>query len=116
MVLRDGTVKVADFGIARIMTAAQKTMTQEALGSVHYISPEQARGSHIDARADIYSAGVVLYEMLTGRLPFDGDTPVAVALQHINATPLSPTEIDPEIPVGLEEITMKAMEIGRAHV
>ena len=109
MVLRDGTVKVADFGIARIMTAAQKTMTQEALGSVHYISPEQARGSHIDARADIYSAGVVLYEMLTGRLPFDGDTPVAVALQHINATPLSPTEIDPEIPVGLEEITMKAM-------
>ncbi len=109
MVLRDGTVKVADFGIARIMTAAQKTMTQEALGSVHYISPEQARGSHIDARADIYSAGVVLYEMITGRLPFDGDTPVAVALQHINATPLSPTEIDPEIPVGLEEITMKAM-------
>ena len=86
MVLRDGTVKVADFGIARIVSAAQKTMTQEVLGSVHYISPEQARGSHIDARADIYSAGVVLYEMLTGRLPFDGDTPVAVALQHINAT------------------------------
>ena len=109
MVLRDGTVKVADFGIARIVSAAQKTMTQEVLGSVHYISPEQARGSHIDARADIYSAGVVLYEMLTGRLPFDGDTPVAVALQHINATPLSPTEINPEIPVGLEEITMKAM-------
>ena len=70
MVLRDGSVKVADFGIARIMSAAQTTLTQEALGSVHYISPEQARGSHIDARADIYSAGVVLYEMLTGRLPF----------------------------------------------
>ena len=109
MVLRDGSVKVADFGIARVMSAAQATMTQEALGSVHYISPEQARGSHIDARADIYSAGVVLYEMLTGRLPFEGDTPVAVAIQHINATPLSPRELNPDIPAGLEEITMKAM-------
>ena len=110
MVLRDGSVKVADFGIARILSASQSsTLTQEALGSVHYISPEQARGSHIDARADIYSAGVVLYEMLTGRLPFDGDTPVSVALQHINATPLSPRELNPDIPVGLEEITLKAM-------
>lgn len=109
MVLRDGSVKVADFGIARVMSAAQTTLTQEALGSVHYISPEQARGSHIDARADIYSAGVVLYEMLTGRLPFDGDSPVSVAIQHINATPLSPRELNPEIPPGLEEITMKAM-------
>ena len=109
MVLRDGSVKVADFGIARIMSAAQNTLTQEALGSVHYISPEQARGSHIDARADIYSAGVVLYEMLTGRLPFDGDTPVSVAIQHISAKPISPREIIPDIPVGLEEITMKAM-------
>ena len=109
MVLRDGSVKVADFGIARIMSAAQNTMTQEALGSVHYISPEQARGSHIDARADIYSAGVVLYEMLTGRLPFDGDTPVSVAIQHISAKPMSPREIVPDIPIGLEEITMKAL-------
>ncbi|MDY3015141.1 MAG: Stk1 family PASTA domain-containing Ser/Thr kinase [Evtepia sp.] len=109
MVLRDGSVKVADFGIARIMSAAQNTLTQEALGSVHYISPEQARGSHIDARADIYSAGVVLYEMLTGRLPFDGDSPVSVAIQHINSTPMSPRELNPEIPLGLEEITMKAM-------
>ena len=109
MVLRDGSVKVADFGIARIMSAAQNTLTQETLGSVHYISPEQARGSHIDARADIYSAGVVLYEMLTGRLPFDGDSPVSVAIQHISATPLAPRELDPDIPEGLEEITMKAM-------
>ena len=110
MVLRDGSVKVADFGIARILSASQSsTLTQEALGSVHYISPEQARGSHIDARADLYSAGVVLYEMLTGRLPFDGDTPVSVALQHINSTPLSPRELNPDIPAGLEEITMKAM-------
>lgn len=109
MVLRDGSVKVADFGIARIMSAAQNTLTQEALGSVHYISPEQARGSHIDARADIYSAGVVLYEMLTGRLPFDGDSPVSVAIQHISAKPMSPRELIPDIPLGLEEITMKAM-------
>ena len=109
MVLRDGSVKVADFGIARIMSAAQNTLPQEALGSVHYISPEQARGSHIDARADIYSAGVVLYEMLTGRLPFDGESPVSVAIQHISAKPMSPREIVPDIPVGLEEITMKAM-------
>ena len=71
MVLRDGSIKVADFGIARLTSASQNTMTQEALGSVHYISPEQARGSHIDARSDIYSAGVVLYEMLTGRLPYE---------------------------------------------
>ena len=98
MVLRDGSVKVADFGIARLASAAQSTLTQEALGSVHYISPEQARGSHIDARSDLYSAGVVLYEMLTGRLPFEGDIPVSVAIQHINSIPLSPREIDPDIP------------------
>ena len=109
MVLRDGSVKVADFGIARVASGGHSTLTQEALGSVHYISPEQARGSHIDERSDLYSAGVVLYEMLTGRLPFEGDTPVAVAIQHINSIPLSPREIDPEIPEALEAITMKAM-------
>ena len=109
MVLRDGSVKVADFGIARVASGGHSTLTQEALGSVHYISPEQARGSHIDARSDLYSAGVVLYEMITGRLPFEGDTPVAVAIQHINSIPLSPREIDPAIPEALEAITMKAM-------
>ena len=109
MVLRDGSLKVADFGIARLTSAAQATLTQEALGSVHYISPEQARGSHIDARSDIYSAGVVLYEMITGRLPYEGDSPVSVAIQHINSIPLSPREIDPDIPEALEAITMKAM-------
>ena len=109
MVLRDGSVKVADFGIARLTNAAHSTLTQEALGSVHYISPEQARGSHIDARSDLYSAGVVLYEMLTGRLPFEGDSPVSVAIQHINSIPLTPREINPEIPEALEAITMKAM-------
>ncbi len=107
--LRDGSVKVADFGIARLTSAAQNTLTQEALGSVHYISPEQARGSYIDARSDIYSAGVVLYEMLTGRLPYEGDSPISVAIQHINSIPLSPREINPDIPEALEEITMKAM-------
>ncbi len=108
MVLRDGSVKVADFGIARF-TASQNTLTQEAFGSVHYISPEQAKGSRIDARADIYSAGVVLYEMLCGRLPFEGDSPVSVAIQHINSLPLSPRDINPDIPPALEEITLKAM-------
>ena len=109
MVLRDGSVKVADFGIARLASAAQNTLTQEALGSVHYISPEQARGSRIDARSDIYSAGVVLYEMLTGRLPYEGDTPVSVAIQHINSLPLAPREHNPDIPEALEAITLKAM-------
>lgn len=108
MVLRDGSVKVADFGIARIMDS-QKTMTQEAFGSVHYVSPEQAKGAHVDARSDIYSAGVVLYEMLTGCLPFDGDTAVSIAIQHINSVPTPPRELNPDIPVGMEQICMQAM-------
>ncbi len=109
MVLRDGSVKVTDFGIAQLASAAQNTMTQEAIGSVHYISPEQAKGSHVDCRTDIYSAGVVLYEMLTGRLPFEGDTPVAVAIQHIKSIPVPPRDLNPGVPQGLEAITMKAM-------
>ena len=108
MVLRDGSVKVADFGIACLQNTAQ-TMTQEALGSVHYISPEQARGERIDARSDIYSAGVVLYEMLTGRLPFEGDSAVSVAIQHLSSVPLSPRDIREDIPEALELICMKAM-------
>ena len=108
MVLRDGGVKVADFGIACLANAGQ-TLTQEALGSVHYISPEQARGDRIDARSDIYSAGVVLYEMLTGRLPFEGDSAVSVAIQHLSSVPLAPRDIDPSIPEPLELICVKAM-------
>ncbi len=108
MILRDSTVRVTDFGIARL-ESSQKTVTREAFGSVHYIAPEQAKGSKIDCRADIYSTGVVLYEMLTGRLPYEGDTPVSIAIQHINSLPLSPREINPEIPEALEKITMKAM-------
>lgn len=109
MVLKDGSVKVADFGIARLQST-QNTLTQEALGSVHYISPEQAKGSHVDARSDIYSLGVVMYEMLTSHLPFEGDSAVSVAIQHISAIPLMPREVNPEIPPGLESITMHAME------
>ena len=108
MVLRDGSVKVADFGIACLENSAQ-TLTQEALGSVHYISPEQARGDRTDARSDIYSAGVVLYEMLTGRLPFEGDSAVSVAIQHLSSIPLAPREINPDIPEQMELICMKAM-------
>lgn len=108
MVLRDGSVKVADFGIACLANQGE-TLTQEALGSVHYISPEQARGDRIDARSDIYSAGVVLYEMLTGRLPFEGDSAVSVAIQHLSSVPLAPRDIDPSIPEPLELICMKAM-------
>ncbi len=108
MILKDGSVKVADFGIARL-TATPNTLTQQTLGSVHYISPEQAKGSNIDARTDIYSLGVVMYEMLTGRLPFEGENAVSIAIQHISSIPLMPREINPDIPVGMETITMKAM-------
>ena len=109
MILKDGSVKVADFGIARLLSVSN-TLTQEALGSVHYISPEQAKGGHVDARSDIYSLGVVMYEMLTSRLPFVGDSPVSVAIQHRSAIPLMPRDINPDIPIGLEDITMHAME------
>ncbi len=108
MILRDGSVKVADFGIARL-SSTQNTLTQQTLGSVHYISPEQAKGSNVDARTDIYSLGVVMYEMLTGRLPFEGENAVSIAIQHISSIPLMPREINPDIPAGLEAITMKAM-------
>lgn len=112
MVLRDGSVKVADFGIARI-SDSQRTLTTETLGSVHYISPEQAKGSNVDGRSDLYSAGVVMYEMLTGRLPYEGDSAIGVALQHINSIPLSPRELKEDIPAGMEQIAMKCMAPNR---
>lgn len=108
MIDKDGSIKVADFGIARLENS-QNTLTTEALGSVHYISPEQAKGEPVDARSDIYSLGIVMYEMLTGKLPFDGDSPVAVAIQHINSSPTAPHELVPDIPESLEAITIKAM-------
>lgn len=108
MILKDGSIKVADFGIARI-SSAQNTLTREALGSVHYISPEQAKGSRVDCRSDLYSLGVVMYEMLTGKTPYDGETPVAVAIQHINGGARTPGELMSGIPLGIEQITMHAM-------
>ena len=112
-----GRAKLTDFGIARDVAATTRTFTGSnvVMGSVHYISPEQARGEHIDARSDIYSAGVVLYEMLTGRPPYDGDTPVSVAIQHINGHPTMPRELNPSIPLGLEQITMHAMTAELSH-
>ena len=108
MVLKNGSVKVADFGIAQVMTKSD-TMTKEALGSVHYISPEQAKGGRVDHRSDLYSLGVVMYEMIAGRPPFDGDTPVSVAIQHINGGAEKPSVFNPNIPEGLEQIIMRSM-------
>ncbi|MCH5206702.1 MAG: Stk1 family PASTA domain-containing Ser/Thr kinase [Oscillospiraceae bacterium] len=110
MLLRDGTIKVMDFGIARFNRENNKTMSEKTIGSVHYISPEQARGDITDERSDIYSVGVALYEMLTGKKPFDGDTPVAIALKHMQSTPKKPTEINETIPEGLEQIVLRAMQ------
>ncbi len=108
MVLKNGSVKVADFGIARMMSEGS-TLTKEALGSVHYISPEQAKGGRVDNRSDIYSLGVVMYEMMSGRPPYEGETPVSVAIQHINGGAILPSTLNPSIPNGLEQIIMKAM-------
>ena len=108
MVLKNGSVKVTDFGIARMMSKGN-TLTKEALGSVHYISPEQAKGGRVDNRSDIYSLGVVMYEMMSGRPPYDGETPVSVAIQHINGGAALPSTMNPNIPGGLEQIIMKAM-------
>ncbi len=108
MVLKNGSVKVTDFGIARMMSKGN-TLTKEALGSVHYISPEQAKGGRVDNRSDIYSLGVVMYEMMTGRPPYDGESPVSVAIQHINGGAVMPSTLNPNIPGGLEQIIVKAM-------
>ena len=110
MVLKNGSVKVMDFGIARVMNKSN-TLTKEALGSVHYISPEQAKGGYTDIRSDLYSLSVVMYEMMTGRPPYDGESPVAVAIQHINGGALMPSTLNPNIPGGLEQIIMHGMEL-----
>ena len=110
MLLQDGSIKVADFGIARFLQSETTTMTDKAIGSVHYIAPEQARGDYITDKADVYSVGVMLYEMTTGKLPFEADNAVSVALMQLQAKPVLPRELNPGLPLGLEQITMKAME------
>ena len=110
MLPKDGTAKVADFGIAQLGETNDSEDPDEAVGSIHYISPEQARGEPADARTDIYSLGVVMYEMLTGKPPFDGDSVAEVAMKHFTVVPEAPTAINPEIPPELEEITLRAMQ------
>ena len=110
MLLQNGTIKVTDFGIASFSRSETRTISEGAIGSVHYISPEQAKGDFTDAKADIYSVGVMLYEMLTGQLPFQSDSAVSVALMQVNDEPIPPRSINGNIPVGLEQITMRAMQ------
>lgn len=110
MLLKDGTIKVTDFGIARFSRSEQRTMTDKAIGSVHYISPEQAKGEFTDEKSDIYSVGVLLYEMLTGQLPFESDSAVSVAIMQLQREPVWPRQINENIPLGLEQIVMHAME------
>ena len=110
MVLKNGSVKVMDFGIARVMNKSN-TLTKEALGSVHYISPEQAKGGHTDNRSDLYSLSVVMYEMMAGRPPYDGESAVSVAIQHINGGAPLPSTYNPNLPGGLEQIIMKGMAL-----
>lgn len=98
--------KVADFGIARAITSSTITATEDALGSVHYIAPEQARGGFLDERSDLYSLGIMMYEMLTGELPYDGETPVAVALKHVQNSVMPPRDLDKKIPEGVNQVVL----------
>lgn len=107
IISKDGKVKIADFGIAKAISANTNTISSNVMGSVHYSSPEQSRGGYLDAKSDIYSLGIVMFEMVTGRVPFDGDTTVAVAIQHLQEEIPSPALFTPDIPVSLEQIILK---------
>jgi len=109
LITEDGIVKVADFGIARASNSATLTNTGNVIGSVYYISPEQARGGYTDAKTDIYSLGTVMYEMATGKVPFMAESPVAIALKHIQEDVLRPSELNPDIPAALEDIILKTL-------
>jgi Serine/threonine protein kinase len=115
MLLKNGRIKVTDFGIAKLPNAETVTMTDKAIGTVYYISPEQASGKPIDQRSDLYSLGVLMYEMATGVLPFNAENPVSVALMQVNDKPRRPRELNPDIPVGLEQIILGAMEKSPEH-
>ena len=110
IITEDGTAKVTDFGIAKAVSNSTITAFGTTIGSVHYFSPEHARGGYTDAKSDLYSLGVVLYEMVTGRVPFDADTPVSVALKHMQEKPVPPIELNPAIPQSLNDLILKAME------
>ena len=110
IITEEGVAKVTDFGIAKAVSNATITAFGATTGSVHYFSPEQAKGGHTDAKSDLYSLGVVMYEMVTGRVPFDADTPVSVALQHIQEEPVEPIVLNSQIPLSLNKIILKAMQ------
>src|SRR5215472_5931211 len=117
MLNRQGEIKVMDFGIARAVADTQATMTQTAqvIGTAQYLSPEQARGERVDSRSDLYSVGCLLYELLTGRPPFTGDSPVSIAYQHVREAPVPPSRVDPELPPWADSITLRAMEKDPDH-
>ncbi len=110
LMTQDGIAKVTDFGIARAVTSSTITMVGSTIGSVHYFSPEQARGGYIDEKSDLYSLGIIMYEMITGKMPFDGESPVAIALKHIQDKPIQPIDLNKDIPRALNDIIMKAIK------
>ena len=112
---KEGVLKVTDFGIARATSQTTMTMGKNTIGTVHYLSPEQARGGYTDERSDVYSLGIVLYEMLTGKLPFNDESPVTIAIKHLQEKPVPPTELNPKIPKSLEQIVLKAIEKEQAE-
>ena len=109
MVLKNGQIKMMDFGIAKLPNTETVTVTDKAIGTVYYMSPEQARGKKVDTRTDIYSYGAMLYELCTGRTPFNGDSPCDILVKHITEKPVSPRSINANVPVGLEQIILCAM-------